>query len=81
MVMDFFERFCYTFAISSKNDIFKEGYPMLTINETRLLNRIHELGAVGIDADGRPPPLPPPMRTRQGAISCPAGCARQDSPS
>ena len=57
MVMDFFERFCYIFAISSKNDIFKEGYPMLTINETRLLNRIHALG------------------------SCPAGCARQDSPS
>lgn len=53
MVMDFFERFCYTFAISSKNDIFKEGYPMLTINETRLLNRIHALGAVGIDTDGR----------------------------
>ena len=53
MVMDFFERVCYTFAISSKNDIFKEGYPMLTINETRLLNRIHALGAVGIDADGR----------------------------
>ena len=26
---------------------------MLTINETRLLNRIHALGAVGIDADGR----------------------------
>ena len=77
MVMDFFERFCYTFAMSSENDIFKEGYPMLTINETRLLNRIHALGAVGIDADG----LPPPMRTRQGAISCPAGCARQDSPS
>ena len=53
MAMDFFERFCYTFAISSKNDIFKEGYPMLTINETRLLNRIHALGAVGIDTDGR----------------------------
>ena len=26
---------------------------MLAINETRLLERIHALGAVGIDADGR----------------------------
>ena len=43
---------------------------MLIINEERLLKRIHTLGAVGLDAE---PALPPPMRIRRGAISCPAG--------
>lgn len=49
---------------------------MLTINETRLLNRIHALGAVGIDADGRRTRLAASDEDKAGAISCPAGCAR-----
>ena len=46
---------------------------MLIINEERLLKRIHTLGAVVLTPTAAVPALPPPMRIRRGAISCPAG--------